>query len=130
MGHNKQIMGLCGETKIVNNADTQIHLACDVSDVLYQSTKKRYYLLSSYPRKSRHCGALIWDCRYPSPPPWHRPPRLQVCFPLLPFPSLPLPENILHCSNDPGSDIVIVDFGMQPPSIFYPWFPFAYPFTE
>ena len=27
MVHNKQIMGLCGETKIANNVDTQIHLA-------------------------------------------------------------------------------------------------------
>ena len=27
MVHNKQIVGLCGETKIVNNVETQIHLA-------------------------------------------------------------------------------------------------------
>jgi len=31
--------------------------------------------------------------------------------------SLYLPENILDCSNDPGSDVVIVNFGMQAPSI-------------
>ena len=30
------------------------------------------------------------------------------------------PENILHCSNHPGSVIVIADFGIQAPSIFYP----------
>jgi len=31
--------------------------------------------------------------------------------------SLHLPESILHCSNDHGSDIVIVDLGMQNSSI-------------
>ena len=33
--------------------------------------------------------------------------------------SLHLPENILYSSNDPGSDIVIIGFGMQDPSIFH-----------
>jgi len=34
-------------------------------------------------------------------------------------PSLHLPENILHCSNGSGNDIV--DFVMQAPSIFHHW---------
>ena len=87
---------------------------------MYQRTKKRYCWLGSYPRKSRHCGALVWDCRYPSPPPWRRPSRKTWSAFLSLSPSLHLPENILHCSNDSGSDIV--DFGMQAPSIFHPWF--------
>ena len=34
------------------------------------------------------------------------------------------PKNIFYCSNDPDSDIAIVNFGMQAPMfIFHPWLP-------
>jgi len=79
MVHNKQILGFCGETKIMNNMETQIHLACEcyifatwlkllgpcsvvlpiypVVSVCIVSEHQKAILFIGL--KSQHCGALI-----------------------------------------------------------------------
>ena len=79
--------------------------------------------------RRRHCHLLHPQCRRLPPPPRHCPQKPHVR--LLSSLSLPYlhlldrPENILYSFNDPISDIVIVDFGMQVPIHFPPLIPFC-----